>query len=222
MHGKQSVPLKTYHQDSVGKTQLAIAGLMRPGSRVLEAGCATGYFTRYLTEKMGCRVIAVEINPAAAEQAAPFAERMVVGDITDDAVWEQAGGGFDFVVFADVLEHLADPGAVLRRCREHLAGGGAVVASIPNVAYYKIRKQLLLGRWDYTDSGIMDDSHLRFFTRKTVKELFEGSGYGVDALRRVYRAKTDRRLHWLCPDAFTYQFVVRAVPKRESPGEQHG
>jgi len=205
-------PLKTYHQDSVGKTQLAVARLMRPGSRVLEAGCATGYFTRYLTREMGCRVTAVEINPAAAQQAAPFAERLIVGDITSPEVWDQAGGGFDFAVFADVLEHLADPAAVLQRCRASLQDNGAVVASIPNVAYYKIRKELLLGRWDYTDSGIMDDSHLRFFTRKTVAALFESSGYRVDALERVYRARTDRRLRWLCPDAFTYQFVVRARP----------
>lgn len=212
MPGGNGDSLKTYHQDSVGKTQLAVARLIRPGSRVLEAGCATGYFTRYLAQEMGCRVTAVEINPSAAEQAAPFAERMIVGDITDPAVWNQAGEGFDSIIFADVLEHLADPAAVLRRCLPALTGGGGVVASIPNVAYYKIRKELLLGRWDYTDSGIMDDSHLRFFTRKTVIALFEASGYTLDRLDRVYRAKTDWRLHWLCPDAFTYQFVVRALP----------
>ncbi|BCW99043.1 MAG: hypothetical protein KatS3mg024_1870 [Armatimonadota bacterium] len=213
MSGGSRDSLKTYHQESVGKTQLAVARLIRPGSRVLEVGCATGYFTRYLSQEMGCRVTAVEINPSAAEQAAPFAERMIVGDITDPAVWNQAGQRFDSIIFADVLEHLADPGAVLKRCLPALTEGGGVVASIPNVAYYKIRKELLLGRWDYTDSGIMDDSHLRFFTRKTVMALFRASGYTVDRLDRVYRAKTDWRLRWLCPDAFTYQFVVRALPQ---------
>lgn len=205
---------KTYYQAGIGKTQEAIARMVRPGSRVLELGCATGYMTRHLAREMGCRVTAVDINPQAAKQAGPFAEQVIVGDLAGDAVWNEIPDGFDHAIYADVLEHLADPGLALRRTSEHLGPDGCVCSSIPNVAYYKIRKELLLGRWDYTESGIMDDTHLRFFTQKTISSLFLDNGYEILETVRIYRAKTDWRLHLLCPNAFTYQFVTKAAPLR--------
>ena len=85
--------------------------------------------------------------------ATPYAKRTVLGSIEDESTWEAAGCGFDCVVFADVLEHLRDPWAVLRRCREALRSGGHVVASIPNVAYYRVREHLADGPFRLRTNG---------------------------------------------------------------------
>jgi len=203
---------KVYAHTSLGPAHEAILALVGHGSYVLEVGCAGGHMTEALSKRLGCRVTAVEINADEAEKARPFAESVVTGDITDPGVWPGLPPGFDHVLYADVLEHLADPWEVLRRTRSVLKPEGSVIASIPNIAYYKIRKQLLLGRFDYTRFGIMDDSHLRFFTEKTTRAMFESTGYEVTGLGRVFRGRTDRCLCRLCPNAFTYQFVIEAIP----------
>jgi 2-polyprenyl-3-methyl-5-hydroxy-6-metoxy-1,4-benzoquinol methylase len=201
---------KIYHHTRLGPAHKAILAHIVPGSRVLEVGCATGYMTKAMAEVLGCQVVAVELDAQQAEQAKAFADELIVGDITRQATRDQIKGFFDAVVYADVLEHLADPWEVLRWSRVVIGGNGMVLASIPNVAYYKVRKQLLLGRFDYTDFGILDNTHLRFFTEKTARRLFESTGYHVADLARIFRGRTDRLLSWLYPNAFTYQFVIRA------------
>ena len=170
--------------------------------------------TRYMKEELGCRVTAVEISADMAAKAEPFTEKMIVGNAEHQDVWEQIGGGYHCAVFGDVLEHLADPWEVLRRTELALAPGGMVLASIPNVVYYKNRKQVLLGRFDYTDYGILDNTHLRFFTKKSILEMFESCGYEVNSLTPAFRRRTDRWLYGLCPSAFSYQYVVCATPSR--------
>jgi O-antigen biosynthesis protein len=195
-------------------THLMVLSQVPRGGRVLELGCATGYMTRYMNEELGCRVTAVEISPAMAEKAEQFAEKMIVGNAEDRELWERIGAGFDCAVFADVLEHFADPWDVLRRTRQSLAPGGIVLASIPNVVYYKNRKQVLLGRFDYTDYGILDSTHLRFFTKKSILELFSDCGYDTCGVLPSFRGRTDRWLSRLCPSAFAYQYVVCATPSK--------
>ncbi len=203
---------KVYRFGELSPTHRVVMGFVEPGSRVLEFGCASGYMTRGFKEEMGCPVTAIEINPDEAEKARPYAEQLIIGNMEDASVWEQIKGPYDAAVFCDVLEHLADPWEALRRARNVLKDDATVVACIPNVAYYKIRKQLLLGRFDYTTYGILDDSHVRFFTAKTARALLTGTGYRVTDFVRKFRAKTDRRLWRLYPNAFTYQFVIKAVP----------
>lgn len=93
---------------------------------------------------------------------------------------------FDCILFADVLEHLADPGAVLRRSRQLLAPGGYVVASIPNVAHYSAVLALLRQDWPQEDGGLFDRTHLRFFTRATIRTLFSEAGFRITRLRRKH------------------------------------
>src|SRR5918992_1179237 len=91
---------------------------------------------------------------------------------------------FDVVVYGDVLEHLVDPEAVLLRTARILAPGGYVVASIPNVAHGSVRLSLMAGQFRYTDTGLLDRTHLRFFDEAGVEELFEGAGYAIREWRR--------------------------------------
>src|SRR5213592_2549578 len=106
----------TEFQADPGSTHSKIVSLVPPATRVLEFGCATGYMTKVLKNRLGCTVTGVEINPEAAALAEQHAERVLVGDAEKiDYAAELAGEEFDVVLFADVLEHLKEPGDVLRR-----------------------------------------------------------------------------------------------------------
>jgi len=204
---------KVYAQPEPGEAQLAIVGMLRPGESVLEVGCAGGHMTRLMSEK-GCRVSAVELDPEQAQQARRHAEHLIVADIESPETWAQIDGRFDAIVFADVLEHLRDPWEVLRRARQALADDGRVLASIPNVAYWHVRLKLLLGRFEYTEFGIMDDTHLRFFTAGSAKRLFVSTGYRIERFMRIAGNRTLLKMGRLVlPNWFAYQFVIEARPK---------
>jgi GT2 family glycosyltransferase len=193
---------------------------------VLEVGPATGYITKVLKDR-GCTVTGIEIDPAAAREAGRFADHMIVGDIEQlDLDGVLGGQRFDVVMFGDVLEHLIDPVAVLREIRSLLKEGGSVVASIPNVAHSSVRLALLTGRFDYTPQGLLDRTHLRFFTGQSIDEMFAEAGFTIGEWRRstadpfgteVGLAETEYPPQLVesvrgLPEADTYQFIVRAEP----------
>jgi 2-polyprenyl-3-methyl-5-hydroxy-6-metoxy-1,4-benzoquinol methylase len=214
----------TEFQDDPGSTHSKIVSLVPPATRVLEFGCATGYMSQVLKDRLGCTVTGVEISPEAAELAERHTERVIVGDAEKiDYAAELAGEEFDVVLFADVLEHLKKPGDVLRRIRPLVAENGVVIASIPNVAHGSVRLALLGGEFRYRDSGVLDDTHLRFFTRASIQDLFEETGYVVThwLRQRLDVGETeisvpnvpDAVREWLAadPETTTYQFVLRAL-----------
>jgi 2-polyprenyl-3-methyl-5-hydroxy-6-metoxy-1,4-benzoquinol methylase len=212
--------------DNPNMSQTHVVLLTGEGKDVLEVGTATGATTRVLKER-GCRVTGVEVDPDAAERARPHCERMLVGDIEAMDLAEAFGAQrFDVIIFADVLEHLVHPERILADVRGLLSADGAVVASIPNVAHASVRLALLAGRFDYTDRGLLDRTHLRFYTRGTVDELFRDTGYAIERWERVALDVVDSDVEVRSdeippaivrrvvaePDALTYQFVVRARP----------
>ena len=143
------------------------------GRRLLDVGAADGLLARQLTER-GWKVTAIEADPVAAKAGAAHCERMIVGDL--DAGLPPVEGVFDAIVCADVLEHLRDPLRVLTALRDSLAEEGEVLISIPNVAHLWMRLSLLVGRFDYAERGILDRTHLRFFTRRTLAALVTQAG----------------------------------------------
>ena len=225
-----SYPKYTEFDDSPNSAHNLVLELVEPSSRVLEFGCATGYMTRVLRDRLGATVVGVEVNAEAAALAADHAERVLVGDAEElDLEAELGRARFDAVLFADVLEHLRNPAALLRRVRPLVAEGGSVVASIPNIAHASVRLALLGGSFRYREQGLLDNSHLRFFTREGVQDLFESSGYVITHwLRRrleveeteipVPATVPEEARAWATGDAeaTTYQFVVRAVPSDAS------
>jgi SAM-dependent methyltransferase len=151
---------------------------------VLDVGCATGDVARALAAR-GCRVSGVDADPEA-ETAREVFDELVIADLDRSGLTDHfKAESFDAVVFGDVLEHLHDPGAALRDARTLLRPGGRIVVSVPNVAHGSLRLALLGGRWDYTDQGLLDRTHLRFYTLETVCELLEGSGLVIEVLRSV-------------------------------------
>ncbi len=148
--------------------------LTPPGSDVLDVGTADGHPVVEGLKARGCRVWGVEIDPEAAEAAAPMCEQMVVGNVEQlDLAAELGDQRFDVVLCLDVLEHLVEPLDTLRRLKDLLRPGGIVVASIPNVTHAAVRLQLLDGSFTYTDTGLLDRTHVRFFDRAEVTSLFE-------------------------------------------------
>lgn len=155
------------------------------GRRVLDVGCSEGYLGEAL-KAFGFDVWGVEPSAAAAATAARRLDKVFVGGLEDFfASHSSAEVKFDYLVFGDVLEHLPDPASTLARCREYLAPGGAVAASIPNIAHLSTRLMLLRGQWSYADFGLMDNTHLRFFTRSSIVGLFDQAGFKLESLDRV-------------------------------------
>jgi 2-polyprenyl-3-methyl-5-hydroxy-6-metoxy-1,4-benzoquinol methylase len=206
--------------------QARILRLIGPGKRVLELGCATGYMSRVMRDRR-CQVVAVEIDRKAAEPAAAFCERVVVGDLDQvDLARELGEDRFDVVLAADILEHLKDPQAVLRAVKKVLKPDGYLLASIPNVAHGSVRLALLSGRFPYSDTGLLDHTHLRFYTRETMEKLFEGAGFAIVHLERNEVSLGDSEVPYdpagvpaellqalsQDPEALTYQFIVVAYP----------
>ncbi len=157
------------------------------GARVLDVGCAAGGLTRLMRDLKGCRVIGAELHPEAAAQAHDRGLDVRVGDVRDAAFRATlaAAGPFDRVVCADVLEHLSDPEVVLVAAQEWLGPQGRLLVSVPNVAYLPLVAELAAGRLHYRDAGLLDRTHLRFFTFSGLRDLLERSGFLVTRRERI-------------------------------------
>lgn len=194
--------------------------------RVLEIGCSEGRFMAGLkAERPGLYAVGIEPFPDAARKAAGVFDRLVQAPVEaalDELVDEAP---FDCMVANDVLEHLVDPWSVLKRVSERLAPGGCVVASLPNIRHWPTLNALFLGgRWDYTEAGVLDRTHLRFFTRQSLPDLFQRGGLalttctGINAAELPWKiALLNRLLSGRFDDVRYQQFVC--VAHRFADGE---
>ena len=157
-----------------------VTGTGRQGMDILEVGCSSGYVGATLAAK-GHRVTGIEPDPVSAE-AAKRALQEVHNDTADGFFDSHPDRRFDAVLFGDVLEHIADPAATLRRCVAHLAADGMVAISLPCITHGSIRAMLLDGRWDYADYGLLDRTHLRFFSREGMAGLMADGGLEISTL----------------------------------------
>lgn len=210
-----------------------IVDMVAEGSTVLDVGCASGYLGAALAER-GCDVSGVEVDVVDAEEARTRLSRVEVADLERtplDEVFEP--GSFDHVVLGDVLEHLRDPRAVLAAAQRLLRPGGSVVLSVPNVAHGSLRLALLQGRWDYQDTGLLDRTHVSFFTYDTLMATVHDAGLRVVDLRATVfdalgteidvdaAALPDAVVDWVRrqPYADVYQFVLAACRADEVTDE---
>ncbi len=146
----------------------------RKGLRVLDVGCGFATTSAYL-QKLGNQVTGVEESAEACE----IASRRLSHVIRADLQKAEPGGLYDVIIFADVLEHLAWPVGALRRYLQWLAPGGSVIISLPNVGLWSVRLAHLFGRWEYDDTGVLDRTHLRFFTLRSARWLVTQAGLTV-------------------------------------------
>jgi methionine biosynthesis protein MetW len=160
-------------------THQAIANRVRPGSRVLDVGCASGYFMQYLREIKQCDSIGIEVDMDAARQARKADFTVIHGSAEQGLAAVSDYEPFDHIIFGDVLEHMADPVSVLAASSHLLNPSGTALVSLPNIVSLRARFSLLLGVWRYEDAGIFDRTHLRFFSVATGRELITESGFRI-------------------------------------------
>lgn len=165
---------RTYAAFGNGAIAARAERLLPPRGRVLDLGCASGGLLALLRPRAG-HLAGLELSASAARAAAQVADVVVHGALEDPDLPFEAGS-FDLVVLADVLEHLADPVAALRRAVAWTRPGGAVLLSVPNVAHWRARLTLARGRWPAEHSGTFDASHLRWFTHESVAMLLVEAG----------------------------------------------
>jgi SAM-dependent methyltransferase len=196
------------------------------GRRVLDIGCAGGYLSEILAAR-GFAVTGVDMA------GTPFPEsiRFVPADL--DHGLPPLDGPFDFIICADVLEHLRDPLRMLEQCRERLAPGGALIASLPNSGNAYFRWNVLLGRFPQHEQGLFDRTHLRFYTWSGWRDLLQQGGFHIEtvqvsgvpaglAVPAWDGSPPVRAVEWMSyqmariwKTLFAYQFVVRARRERE-------
>ncbi|AMY10071.1 putative S-adenosylmethionine-dependent methyltransferase [Luteitalea pratensis] len=154
-------------QDDRDESHWKVLGRVSSGERVLEVGASTGYMTEALMAR-GCDVVALEPNAdavALAHARGVPVRCAFLGDIKDGL------GRFDVVLLVDVIEHVPDAPAMLRDCLDVLGPGGRIIVSVPNIAHWSTRWSLLRGHFDYTRTGLLDDTHVRFYTARSLEAL---------------------------------------------------
>jgi methionine biosynthesis protein MetW len=181
--GKYDTPVDP---DNVNSTYGLICRRVPRGADVLDLGCAGGGLAKALEAVRGCRVLGCDIDSEAVAEARARGLEAVVVDLSRQTPAEIASERqFDVVVAADVLEHLADPGHLLRAVADVLRPGGKVLVSFPNVSHADVVLMVAQDEWRYQPAGILDRTHVRFFTLGTFKELAYSCGYEVAAVERV-------------------------------------
>jgi 2-polyprenyl-3-methyl-5-hydroxy-6-metoxy-1,4-benzoquinol methylase len=185
----------------------------------LEFGCGYGGFSALLKENFGAETWAVEIDQTAAQAASKRLNKVINADATA-ALKDIPDNYFDCVFFLDVLEHLVDPYSLLCTVKTKLTREGVIVASIPNIRYYRTFVDFVLrGNWDYTDQGILDKTHLRFFTYRSILNMFEQLGFEVLVMEGIHPTKNKKiillniLLFKALEDLKYLQFAVVAKPK---------
>jgi 2-polyprenyl-3-methyl-5-hydroxy-6-metoxy-1,4-benzoquinol methylase len=176
----------------------SLTSLVEPGShRILDLGCGAGVVGKKLkdTGKAG-ELVGVELFESAANRAAAHYSRVHCGDIEQMEL--PYGPEFDYALCGDILEHLKDPYSVVRRIHGWLKPGGVLICSVPNVRHWTVLSGLMMrGAWTYQEAGIMDRTHLRFFTRRSCERMLEEGGFAVERRQLLIFGRKFRLLNTL-------------------------
>ncbi|MBI2870297.1 MAG: class I SAM-dependent methyltransferase [Candidatus Omnitrophica bacterium] len=199
-------PPKTFDYDEPPPNEMIIERVPR-GSSVLDVGCSSGKLGQTLKQEKECKVVGVEGDHELARRAKNFLDDVYELDLNSGRM---PNGSFDCIIFSDILEHMLDPASLLKSYRGLLKEGGRLLCSLPNVANWQIRLNLLAGIWDY-EHPLTHWGHLHYFTLGQMRDMIEYSGYGIDSVApRNLRIKLLGRL-W--PELFAFQFVIQARKK---------
>lgn len=145
--------------------------------KILDVGCATGFLAREL-KKEGHQVVGIEVDKEAAKEAKKYCSKIIV-DSAESGKIKFKKEYFDVIILGDILEHLKEPLLVLSKYKEYLKPGGLIISSTGNIANWHVRLNLLFGRFEYKEKGILDKTHLRFYTKKTFKKLMRDAGLKI-------------------------------------------
>lgn len=210
------------HEDYYSNTRWDIIKLIPRGDhRILEIGCGQGDTGEALKQQgKTIEVVGIEKEPAIAKAARTKLDEVICTDV-ETAELPFSEDHFDYVIAADVLEHLIDPWMLVDKIRRHLKRGGHLIASIPNIRNWRTIIDLFFkGQWTYRPDGLLDDTHLRFFTKKSILKLFQSRHFEVDYIvpnfklpmkkqRNITSIINSLTLH-LLEDFLTFQYIIIA------------
>ncbi len=155
--------------------------LIKPGSDFLDFGCATGYFGSYIKKNKNCKVYGVEVS-SDAKEAKKVLDGVYSFDLDDEWPEEVYERKYDYLFFGDVLEHLKDSGLALSKCKELLKPAGVILVSVPNIAHLSTRLELIQGSFEYESMGILDNTHLKYFTLSSFTKMANENGYQIESV----------------------------------------
>jgi len=204
-----------------------IAGLVPDGAKkILDVGCSTGDVGFLIKDRIKCEVFGIEIDSEKASQASSKLDKVITGDIEAmDPGLDK--GYFDCIIFADVLEHLRAPLKTVKKYSYYLKDDGIFIISLPNVRHIKVLfDTIVLGEWKYEPFGIMDETHLRFFTLKSSRRMIEEAGLEPILKKRIFSLKGSRIINFLTLGIFknflTAQYVFVAAKKSMNKKPRRG
>lgn len=212
-----------------GESLALVAKQIEPSSRVLDIGCGAGDLGGYLRTEKQCYVVGMDYSTESLAVAGDKLDATWQIDLNSQLPHDITDDTFDVIVLADILEHIYMPGAILQSAEKLLKPGGKLLISIPNAGYVGALLSLYDDEWQYREEGILDRTHIRFYTRKSIIELLKLSGYDAVICDRVFRDLWDseftQRLDnqassvrdWLLakPEGAAYQFIIEARPSAQ-------
>lgn len=194
-------------------------------NRILDVGCSVGTLGQQIKNSLGAEVVGIETHEEMARLARTRIDKVIIGDVEEiDLAEHFPSNYFDCIIFGDVLEHLRDPWKVLEHLTRYLVSDGIMIASIPNIRHYMTILQLACGYWPYRERGIHDKTHLRFFTLRSIQEMFQTAQLNVVSVKRKYRIverphrynKYSRHFSfWPLRDFVTFQYLIVAMKDRQ-------
>jgi SAM-dependent methyltransferase len=197
-----------------------IIQFINKSGRVLDVGCAEGYLSEKCYQN-DCEVVGIEIDPENVEKAEEYCKEVINGDISVIELPDKYRNYFDYIIFADILEHIKNPLQVLLKFKEYLKDDGHILVSLPNISNWRVRLKILSGNFEYEDKGLLDVGHLRFFNEKSAKNLLLKSGFEICTVDVTVGdiklfPKFFHFIGTLWPNLLAYQFLLIAK-KNETP-----
>jgi len=188
-------------------------------TRTLEFGCGCGNFSALVKEKLGAEVWGVEIETNVAKQAGSLLDTVITAD-AHEALSQIPDGHFDCIIMFDIIEHLIDPYSLLEKLKAKLTVDGCIVLSVPNIRYYsKFIDFVVHGNWDYRDHGILDRTHLRFFTYKSIQKVIQQLKFNIVQIQGIHPTSSTtykllNAMFWNAFEDVKYkQFAIKIKPQ---------
>ena len=179
---------KDFNPSYIGKRNDLLNLIPANSKNILDIGCSTGTLGKQIKEKFDIKVTGIELSKKMAKVALSNLDEVIIGDVEKNVMDKLGENKFDCIILGDIIEHLKDPWHFIKECHRILEKKGAIIASIPNIRHLSTIYSLVIkGYWPYRERGIHDKTHLRFFTIKNIKELFEMQKFTKKRCLKKYR-----------------------------------
>jgi len=170
---------------------------------ILDVGCGEGAFAGFIKDKFELEAWGIEMNTEPAKIAESRLDKVLIGPC-ENQITQLPDNYFDVIYFNDVIEHLVDPYVVLAEIKSKLTENGVIITSIPNVRYFRVLKMLISNKeWKYEKDGVMDKTHLRFFTSKSIQRMYKDLGFNIISHQGINKTKSIKPYLYNIPLLFT-------------------